>query len=84
MLKKPSVVDCNGLKQVPLAEFNTRFVRREMRRSGKDLPGAIRKALYKTIYASIILAAEMKVLVAKPWPTAARASARRKMHVAAS
>jgi hypothetical protein len=66
VLKKPSVVDCNDLKQVPLAEFNARFVRKEIRCFDKDLPAALRKALRKAIHASTILSAEVKALVAKP------------------
>jgi hypothetical protein len=66
VLKKPSVVDCNDLKQVPLAEFNARFVRKKIRCFDKDLPAALRKALRKAIHASTILSAEVKALVAKP------------------
>ena len=65
VLKKPSIVDCNDLKQVPLAEFNTRFMRREIRCFDKDLPVVLRKALRKAIHASTILTAEMKALVTK-------------------
>jgi hypothetical protein len=65
VLTKPSIVDCNDLKQVPLAEFNDRFVRKEIKCFGKDLPVALRKALRQAIHASTILAAEMKALVAK-------------------
>lgn len=66
VLKRPSIVDCNDLKQVPLAEFNARFIRKEIRCFDKDLPVALRKALRKAIHASTILPAEMKALVAKP------------------
>jgi hypothetical protein len=66
VLKKLSILDCNDLKQVPLAEFNARFVRKEIRCFDKDLPVALRKALRKAIHASTILAAEMKALVARP------------------
>jgi hypothetical protein len=66
VLKKPSIVDCNDLKQVPLAEFNARFVRGEVRCFGKDLPVALRKALRRAIHASNILTAEVKALVARP------------------
>jgi hypothetical protein len=66
LLKKPSIVDCNDLKPVPLAGFNARFVRKEIRCFDKDLPVALRKALRKAIHASTILAAEMKALVARP------------------
>jgi hypothetical protein len=66
VLKEPSVVDCNDLKQVRLAEFNARFVRREIRCFDKDLPAALRKALRKALHASTILSAEVKALVAKP------------------
>jgi hypothetical protein len=66
VLKKLSVVDCNDLKQVPLADFNARFMRREIRCFDRDLPVALRKALRKAIHASTILAAEIKALVARP------------------
>ena len=66
VLKKSSIVDCNDLKSVPLAEFNARFVRREIRCFDKDLPRALRKALRRAIHASTILTAEVKALVARP------------------
>jgi hypothetical protein len=66
VLKKPSIVDCNDLKQIPLAEFNARFIRKEIHYFDKDLPVALRKALRKAIHASSILAPEVKALVAKP------------------
>jgi len=66
VLKEPSIVDCNDLKQVPLAEFNMRFVRKEIKCFDRDLPVPLRKALRKAIHASTILAAEMKALVARP------------------
>ncbi len=66
VLKKSSIVDCNDLKSVPLAEFNARFVRQEIRCFGKDLPVALRKALRQAIHASTILTAEVKALVARP------------------
>ena len=65
-LKRPSIVDCNDLKPVPLAEFNARFVRRKIRCFDKDLPVALRKALRKAIHNSKILTPEMKASVAKP------------------
>ncbi len=66
VLKKPSIVDCNDLKEIPLAEFNARYVRKEIKCFDRDLPAALRKALRKAIHASKILATEMKALVAKP------------------
>jgi len=66
LLKKPSIVDCNDLKQIPLADFNARFVRRDIRYFDKDLPAVLRKALRKAVHASIIVPAEVKALVAKP------------------
>lgn len=63
VLTKPSIVDCNDLKQVPLAEFNTRFVSREIRCFDKDLPAALRKALRKAIHASVVVSDEAKALV---------------------
>jgi hypothetical protein len=66
VLKKPSIVDCNDPKQIPLTEFNARFFCKEIRYFDKDLPVALRKALRKAIHASTILSAEMKALVARP------------------
>ena len=66
VLKKPSILDCNDLKQVSLAEFNARFVRKEIHCFGKDLPAPLRRALRKAIHASNILPGEMKALVGKP------------------
>lgn len=66
LLKKPSIVDCNDLKQIPLAEFNARFVRKEIRCFQQDLPAVLRRALRKAIHASKIVADEVKALVAKP------------------
>jgi hypothetical protein len=65
VLTKASVVDCNDLKQVPLAEFNMRFVRKEIKCFGKDLPAALRKELRQAIHASKIISMETKALVAK-------------------
>ncbi|MCX6996650.1 MAG: hypothetical protein NTV49_06100 [Kiritimatiellaeota bacterium] len=66
VLTEPSIVDCNDLKQIPLAEFNARFVRKEIHYFDKDLPAALRKALRKAIHASAIVSAEVKALVARP------------------
>ncbi len=66
ILKKLSIVDCNDLKQIPLIEFNERFVRNEIRCFDKDLPFVLRKALRRAIHASNILADELKALVAQP------------------
>ena len=66
VLTKPSIVDCNDLKQVPLVEFNARFMRKEIKCFDKDLPKPLQKALRQAIHASTILAAEMKALVARP------------------
>jgi hypothetical protein len=63
---KLSIVDCNDLKQVLLVEFNTRFVRNEIRYFNKDLPIPLREALRGAIHASPIVPDEMKILVAKP------------------
>jgi hypothetical protein len=65
-LKKPSIVDCNDLKSVSLADFDERYVRKEIRCCGKDLTIPLRKALRKAIHASKILADEFKALVEKP------------------
>jgi len=66
VLKKPSIVDCNDLKEVPLTEFNQRFVDKEIRYFEKDLPANLRKALRKAIHASAIVSGEQKALVSKP------------------
>ena len=66
VLKKLSIVDCNDLKQVRLAEFNARFVRKEIEYFDKDLPAVLRNALRKAIHASKILPDEIKALVPKP------------------
>jgi hypothetical protein len=66
VLKKPSIVDCNDLKQIPSAEFNARFVGKEIHCFDKDLSAALRKVLRRPIYASNILPAEVKALVARP------------------
>lgn len=66
VLTKPSIVDCNDLKEVPLADFNARFVANRIRYFDKDLPAALRKALRKAIHASIVLSDEQKAQVAKP------------------
>lgn len=63
---KLSVVDCNDLKQVRLVEFNTRFVRNEIRYFNEDLPVPLREALRRAIHASPIVPDEIKALVAKP------------------
>ena len=66
VLKKASVVDCNDLKQVSLADFNFRYVRKEIRCFDQDLSVPLRKAIRKAIHASAILSDEFKALVAKP------------------
>lgn len=66
VLWKHSIVDCNDLKQVPLAEFNARFVAKEIASFGKDLPAPLRRALRKAIHASTIVPDEVKALVAMP------------------
>ncbi|MBI2926496.1 MAG: hypothetical protein HYY24_12445 [Verrucomicrobia bacterium] len=66
VLRKPSIVDCSDLKQIPLLEFNARFVRREIHYFHKDLPLALRKAMRKAIHASKIVPAEVKAFVAGP------------------
>jgi hypothetical protein len=66
VLTKPSIVDCNDLKEVPLAEFNARFVAKKIGYFDKDLPAALRRALRKAIHTSIVVSDEQKALVAKP------------------
>jgi hypothetical protein len=66
VLTKLSIVDCNSLKTIPLAEFNERFVRKEIQCFDKDLPLVLRRALRRAIHASNILADELKALVAQP------------------
>jgi hypothetical protein len=67
VLTRPSIVDCNSLKTIPMAEFNVRFVRGEIASFAKDLPVALRKALRRAIHASAILTDELKALVAQPY-----------------
>lgn len=64
VFKKDCIVDCNDLKQVPLAAFNARFVREKIRYFDKDLPAPLRRAMRKAIHSSGILTDEMKALVA--------------------
>jgi len=66
VLSKLSIVDCNSLKTIPLAEFNARFVRKQISCFDKDLPIVLRKALRRAIHASRIVADELKALVAQP------------------
>jgi len=66
VLTKPSIVDCNDLKEVPLAEFNARFMAKQIQYFAKDLPAPLRRALRKAIHASIMVSDEQKALVAKP------------------
>ena len=66
VLTKPSIVDCNDLKEVPLAEFNARFVAKKIQYFDKDLPAALRRAIRKAIHASIVLSDDQKAHVAKP------------------
>jgi hypothetical protein len=66
VLKKPSIVDCNTPRSVPLAEFNTRFVRKEIRYFDKDLPEHLRKAMRAAIHASKLVPAEIKALITAP------------------
>jgi hypothetical protein len=66
VLTKPSIVDCNDLKEIHLTDFNARFAANEIKYFDKDLSAVLRKALRKAIHASTILSDEMKSLVAKP------------------
>jgi hypothetical protein len=66
VLKKASIVDCNDLKQIPLADFNARFVQKEIRYFDKDLPADLRRAIRKAIHASKIVLPEVKALIAVP------------------
>jgi hypothetical protein len=63
---KLSIVDCNDLKQVQLAEFNARFIRNEIHYFDKDLPALLCIALRKAIQTSTIVPDEIKALVTKP------------------
>jgi hypothetical protein len=65
VFKKLSIVDCNDLKQVRLAEFNARFVRNDIRYFNKDLPAPLRNALRGAIHASPLVPDEIKTLVAE-------------------
>ena len=66
VLTKPSIVDCNDLKEIPLTAFNGNFAANKIKYFAKDLPVPLRKALRKAIHASMILSGEQKALVAKP------------------
>ena len=66
VLTKLSIVDCNDLKEISLADFNARFEAAKIRYFSKDLPAALRKALRKAIHDSTILSDEQKALVDKP------------------
>lgn len=66
VLTKPSIVDCNDLKEIPLATFNAQFAANKIKYFDKDLPLVLRKALRKAIHASIVLSDELKALVTKP------------------
>lgn len=65
VLTKASIVDCNDLKEIPLADFNARFVAAKIRYFDKDLPMPLRRALRKAIHASVVLTNEQKAYVAK-------------------
>ena len=65
VLTKPSIVNCNDLKEIPLADFYARFVATKIRYFDKDLPAALKKALSKAIHASAVLTAEQKAHVGK-------------------
>ncbi|HSH39895.1 MAG TPA: hypothetical protein VK993_14060 [Chthoniobacterales bacterium] len=66
VLKRESIVDCNDLKQVSLRDFNARFIRKQIKHFGKDLPPDLRRRVRTAIHASQILPAEIKSLVAPP------------------
>ena len=66
VLTKSSIVDCNDLKEVPLADFNARFVAKKIQYFDKDLPTTLRRLLRRAIHASIMLSGEQKARVAKP------------------
>jgi hypothetical protein len=66
VLTKDSIVDCNDLKEIPLAIFNAQFVAGKIKYFDQDLPAALRRALRKAIHASIVLSDEQKTLIAKP------------------
>lgn len=65
VLTKPSIVDCNDLKEIPLANFNAQFAANKIKYFDQDLPPALRRALRKAIHASIVLSDEQKAHVAK-------------------
>ncbi len=66
ILKVPSIVDCNDLKEISLEEFNSRFTKKEFHYFGKDLAPAQRKALRAAVHASAVVEAAYKSLVAPP------------------
>lgn len=66
VLRKPSIIDCNDLKQIPLAAFNERFVAKEIQYFDNDLPADLRRAIRRAIHASTIVLPEVKALIAAP------------------
>lgn len=65
VLTKPSIVDCNDLKEIPLACFNAQFGAKKIKYFDKDLPVVVRRAIRKAIHASRVVSEEFKALVAK-------------------
>jgi hypothetical protein len=65
VLTKPSIVDCNDLKEISLMDFNAQFVAKKIRYFDKDLSAALRRTLRRAIHASIVLTDEQKARVAK-------------------
>lgn len=63
ILSLPSIVDANSLRSVPLAEFNARFVAKEIQSFSKDLAPALRDALCRAVHASVVVSEEVKSLV---------------------
>lgn len=64
VLTKPSIVDCNDLKEIQLARFSADFGANKIKYFDKDLPLPLRKALRKAIRASVVVSEEVKALVA--------------------
>ena len=66
VLTKLSIVDCNDVTHVTLADFCARWESREIRAFETDLPPVLRKALRTAIHASKIVTEDIKALVAAP------------------
>jgi hypothetical protein len=63
VLSEPSIVDCNSPISVTLHEFNLRFLRKEIKYFGLDVPESVCDSLCRAIQASVVVADPLKALV---------------------